>query len=89
VNLLTPDPPYDEWERGDQTSPGYLDRPIVLDIFGGSNWTGKTAEDAGRHWLSFERKEEYIRTSEIRFLEEDTLQERLENGDPLNEFREE
>jgi len=56
VNLLTPDPPYDEWERGDQTSPGYLDRPIVLDIFGGSNWTGKTAEDAGRHWLSFERK---------------------------------
>ena len=88
VNLLTPDPPYDEWERGDKTSPGYLDRPIVLDIFGGSNWTGKTAEDAGRHWLSFERSEEYIRTSEIRFLEENELQERLESGDPLNEFRE-
>jgi len=89
INLLTPDPPYDEWERGDQTSPGYLNRPIVLDIFGGSNWTGKTAEDAGRYWLSFERSEEYIRTSEIRFLEENELQERLENGDPLNEFREE
>lgn len=87
INLLTPDPPYDDWERGYQKSPGYLDRPIVLDIFAGSNWTGKTAEDAGRHWLSFERSEEYIRSSEIRFLEEHELQERLENDDPLNKFR--
>jgi len=88
VNLLTPDPPYDDWERGDSKSPGYLDRPIVLDIFAGSNWTGKVAEDAERHWLSFERDEEYARTSEMRFLDEDEIQDRLADEDnPLQQFR--
>jgi DNA modification methylase len=90
VNLLTPDPPYDEWERGDVGHPGVLDRPIVLDIFAGSNWTGKVAEDADRYWLSFERDEEYVRTSEFRFLSEAELQARLEDDDePLQQFRDE
>lgn len=88
VNLLTPDPPYNTWERGNHGHPGYLDRPIVLDIFGGSNWTGKTAEDAGRCWLSFERDKEYIHTSELRFLDEEEIEERLaDEDDPLQQFR--
>lgn len=62
INFLTPDPPYDDWERG------YLDRPIILDIFGGSNVTGKVAEDNERYWISFEKDAEYIEKSEIRFL---------------------
>lgn len=90
VNLLTPDPPYDNWERGDVGNPGKLDRPIVLDIFGGSNWTGKVSENAGRYWLSFEQDEEYVRTSEMRFLSEEEVEERLANDDdPLHKFREE
>lgn len=88
VNLLTSDPPYDNWERGDIGHPGLLDRPIVLDIFAGSNWTGKIAEGADRHWLSFERNEEYVRTSEFRFLSEDELRTRLsDDDDPLHQFR--
>lgn len=62
VNFLTPNPPYDDWEHG------YLDRPIVLDIFGGSNLTGKVAEENDRYWLTFEKDESYIEASEVRFL---------------------
>ncbi len=88
VNLLTPDPPYENWERGDQGHPGYLDKPIVLDIFSGSNWTGKAAEDAGRYWLAFERDEEYINVSELRFLEEQEIEARVaDENDSLQEFR--
>jgi len=61
VKFLTPNPPYDEWERG------YLDKPVVLDIFGGSNITGKVAEELGRHWLTFEKDESYLTASEVRF----------------------
>jgi DNA modification methylase len=64
ITFLTPDPPYDEWDRG------YLDRPIVLDIFGGSNITGKIAEEQGRYWLTFEKDADYLDTSEVRFLTE-------------------
>jgi len=64
IDFLTPNPPYDDWGRG------YLDRPIVLDIFGGSNLTGRIAESKGRNWVSFEKKSEYIETSQFRFLEE-------------------
>lgn len=65
VSFLTPDPPYEEWKRG------YLDRPIVLDIFAGSNLTGAVAEERGRYWLAFEQDREYLATSELRFLEPD------------------
>jgi len=81
VNLLTPDPPYDEWERGQKDHAGYLERPIVLDIFGGSNWTGKVAEEASRYWLSFEKDRTYAKTSELRFRSEQEL-EQLFSTDP-------
>ncbi len=90
VNLLTPDPPYNEWERGEVGHPGVLDRPIVLDIFAGSNWTGKVAENADRYWLSFEQNEEYVRTSEFRYMSEAEVRSRLDNDDdPLQKFRNE
>jgi len=62
VKFLTPNPPYDDWNRG------HLNRPVVLDIFGGSNITGKIAEELGRYWLAFEKDEEYLEASEVRFL---------------------
>ena len=46
------------------TEPG----DIVLDIFAGSNTTGKVAEQEGRRWLAFEQNIEYLATSIFRFL---------------------
>lgn len=62
IEFLTPNPPYDDWDRG------HLDKPVVLDIFGGSNITGKIAEELGRYWLTFEKDEKYLEASEVRFL---------------------
>lgn len=62
IKFLTPNPPYDDWSRG------HLDRPIVLDIFGGSNMTGKIAEENNRYWLTFEKDPSYMEASELRFL---------------------
>jgi site-specific DNA-methyltransferase (cytosine-N4-specific) len=42
---------------------------IVLDIFGGSNTTGFTAEALKRQWLTFEMNHEYLVSSALRFLE--------------------
>lgn len=42
---------------------------VVLDIFGGSNTTGFTAESLKRKWLTFEMNQEYLITSVFRFLE--------------------
>jgi DNA modification methylase len=42
---------------------------IVLDIFGGSNTTGFTAEALKRNWLTFEVSPEYLVSSAFRFLE--------------------
>jgi DNA modification methylase len=42
---------------------------IVLDIFGGSNTTGFTAEALKRKWLTFEVSREYLASSAFRFLE--------------------
>jgi site-specific DNA-methyltransferase (cytosine-N4-specific) len=81
VNYLTPNPPYDEWDRG------HLDRPIVLDIFGGSNLTGKVAEDHGRYWLMFEKDEVYLNTSEVRFLSSGEVLRRYDDAQQgLDEF---
>jgi site-specific DNA-methyltransferase (cytosine-N4-specific) len=55
VQFLTPNPPYDG------------DPPVVLDIFSGSNMTGKVAQRFDRDWLAFEREEKYLQTSELRF----------------------
>jgi len=70
VDYLTPDPPYDDWDRSE------LDRPIVLDIFAGSNITGKTAESRGRNWLAFEQEQKYIDSSQFRFLTEEEIRHR-------------
>ena len=40
---------------------------LVVDIFGGSNTTGKAAEDLRRRWLSVELSPEYVAASVCRF----------------------
>lgn len=40
---------------------------LVVDIFGGSNTTGKVAEDLGRNWVSFDISQEYAASSIFRF----------------------
>ncbi|MFZ1772071.1 MAG: site-specific DNA-methyltransferase [Caldilinea sp.] len=45
------------------------DDDVVLDIFGGSNTTGFTAEALKRKWLTFEMNQEYLASSALRFLE--------------------
>ncbi|MFN2400673.1 MAG: site-specific DNA-methyltransferase [Gemmatimonadaceae bacterium] len=51
------------------TDPGDL----VLDIFAGSNVTGKAAEDLGRRWLAMELNKEYLATSKYRFSQQLSL----------------
>ncbi|KAA9398516.1 site-specific DNA-methyltransferase [Haloarcula sp. CBA1130] len=72
IDYLTPNPPYDDWDRS------YLDRPVVLDIFGGSNLTGSIAQQKGRYWMAFEQEEKYLETSQFRFLTEDEIKKRLD-----------
>ena len=50
------------------TEPGDL----VVDIFAGSNTTGFVAEQESRHWLAFESDLQYLATSSLRFVSEDT-----------------
>lgn len=47
------------------TEPGDL----VLDIFAGSNTTGRVAELLARQWLSFDNSLEYLKASIFRFIE--------------------
>lgn len=42
---------------------------VILDIFGGSNTTGFTAEALKRNWLTFEVSPKYLVSSVFRFLE--------------------
>jgi DNA modification methylase len=42
---------------------------LVLDIFAGSNTTGRAAERLGRNWLSFDNSLEYLKASAFRFIE--------------------
>ena len=71
IDFLTPNPPYNDWDRGS------LDRPLVLDIFAGSNLTGQIAEDKGRHWLAFEQDPEYLEASQFRFQTENEIRRML------------
>lgn len=81
IDFLTPTPPYDDREQ--QT----LNRPVVLDIFGGSNLTGKIAETKGRYWITFEREQNYIETSKFRFCTEEEIRQMMnENQSSLGEF---
>jgi DNA modification methylase len=40
---------------------------MVLDPFGGSNATGRAAENTKRHWLCFEKNQSYLDGSKFRF----------------------
>jgi DNA modification methylase len=54
---------------------------VVLDIFGGSNTTGFTAEALNRKWMTFELNEQYLASSVFRFLdgrEAETVKEILD-----------
>lgn len=68
------------------TEPGDL----VVDIFSGSNTTGKVAEELHRHWISIEKRRDYACLSAVRFTEEWTVEsignvlQRLETGEVLN-----
>jgi DNA modification methylase len=48
------------------TDPG----DMVLDIFAGSNTTGRSAERLGRHWLAVDCDREYVAASALRFLDD-------------------
>ncbi|MET7831333.1 site-specific DNA-methyltransferase [Micromonospora sediminicola] len=48
---------------------------LVVDIFSGSNTTGRVAERLGRRWLSIEESREYADLSSIRFMEGKELDE--------------
>lgn len=63
IKFLTENPPYDDGEK-----------PVVLDIFGGSNLTGRVASDLGRNWLAFEIQEKYLQTSKLRFMEMEEIE---------------
>lgn len=78
IDYLTPNPPYDDWAHGE------LDRPVVLDIFAGSNITGKIAERKGRNWLAFEQEQKYIDASQFRFLTEEEIRKR--HNDDQSDF---
>lgn len=71
IDFLTPNPPYNDWDDG------YLDKPIVLDIFAGSNLTGSIGEQKGRYWLAFEKEAKYIQSSEFRFHTEEQIRQEL------------
>lgn len=49
------------------TEPGDL----VLDPFAGSNMTGRVAENLGRNWLAFEINESYLKSSKLRFIDDE------------------
>lgn len=49
------------------TDPGDL----VVDIFGGSNTTGRVCEDLGRRWIAMEERRDYAALSLVRFVGED------------------
>ncbi len=51
---------------------------LVVDIFAGSNTTGKVAEDLGRRWMAMELDAEYVAGSALRFMEHLTEAEAVE-----------
>jgi site-specific DNA-methyltransferase (cytosine-N4-specific) len=51
------------------------EKDVVLDIFGGSNTTGFTAESLNRRWLTFELDHEYLASSVFRFLDGHDVEE--------------
>lgn len=66
---------------------------VVLDIFGGSNTTGQTAEQLGRRWISCDLDKEFVAISSFRFAtsedEARNFYTRLMNDEVvnINEYR--
>jgi len=50
---------------------------LVLDIFSGSNITGKVAEDMNRNWLSIDNRRDYVASSSFWFVNLKTREEIL------------
>ena len=44
---------------------------LVVDIFSGSNTTGRVCENLGRSWIAMEDRRDYAALSLLRFLEDD------------------
>src|SRR3972149_11482946 len=42
---------------------------LVLDIFAGSNTTGRVAEQLGRRWMAMELDANYVAASALRFMD--------------------
>ena len=59
---------------------------LVVDIFSGSNTTGKAAEDLNRRWLSFELSKEYVAASVFRFAKDQEKAQELYNKILQNKF---
>ena len=53
---------------------------LVVDIFGGSNTTGKAADMMGRKWISFEQRIDYVAASVTRFFDKNADVETIENA---------
>lgn len=58
---------------------------LVLDIFAGSNTTGRVAQDLDRDWMAFEEKEEYLDHSQLRFIPMEEIKKH-EDQSGLEEF---
>lgn len=65
----------------------FLSEPddVVLDIFAGSNTTGRVAQDLDRKWLAFEYDEDYLETSKYRFIPMEEI-EKHEDQQALGDF---
>lgn len=65
----------------------FLSEPgdVVLDIFAGSNTTGRVAQDLDREWLAFEYDEDYLKTSKYRFIPIEEI-EKPEDQQALGDF---
>jgi len=51
---------------------------LIIDIFAGSNTTGRVAEQLGRRWIAMEINSEYVAGSSLRFMDHLTENEVLE-----------
>jgi site-specific DNA-methyltransferase (cytosine-N4-specific) len=58
---------------------------LVLDIFAGSNTTGRVAQDKERKWMAFEENEKYLDHSQLRFVPIEEI-EKHEDQSGLKEF---
>lgn len=57
------------------TEPGDL----VVEIFAGSNTTGRVSEDLGRRWISMEERRDYAALSALRFLDPNAQKPEIQN----------